>query len=181
MTQTERETEIRNVVANFALHYWRQLLWQVGQFVPGGDMEIGLKHQLTEENIFTHTMEPQEWLTMARFGQGLNNEDAAYIYEICQGMVEWMFGIPDINTYGIPDEWADSPMGALWWAAFTRVQGDELVTIAEAAKLAGVTVQAISQRVDRGDLKAFIDPLAKQRQGRRLVRKSDVIKAEADE
>jgi hypothetical protein len=181
MTQTEKAAEIRNIVANYALHYWRQLIWQIGQFVPGGDMEIGLKHQLDEETIFTHAMEPQEWLTMARYGAGLfdgDEETPSYIYEICQGLAEWQFGIADVSAYGIPDEWKDSPMGALWWAAYIRTQGDELISIAEAAKLAGVSVQAMSQRVDRGTVKAFTDPLSKERQRRRLVRKLDVVKTE---
>jgi hypothetical protein len=175
MTTIEKETEIRNIVATYALLYWRQLVWQVGQFVPGAD-EVGLRHQLNDENIFTHAMEPQEWLEMARYGAGLIDGDAGYIYEICQGMAEWQFGIADTSAYGIPDEWKDSPMGALWWAAYIRVQGDELITIAEAAKLAGVSVQAMSQRVDRGTVKAFTDPLSKERQGRRLVLRSDVVK-----
>lgn len=175
MTQTERETEIRNIVTNYALLFWRDLVWRIGQFVPGAD-EVGLRHQLTEENIFTYAMEPQEWLTMARYGARLIDGDAGEIYEICQGLAEWQFGIADTSAYGIPEEWKDSPMGALWWAAFIRVQGDELITIVEAAKLAGVTQQAISQRIDRGTLKSFTDPFAGERQGRRLVLRSDVVK-----
>ena len=89
-------------------------------------------------------------------------------------MAEWLFSIPGMSQYEIPDVWYDSPMGALWAAAFIRTQGDELITIADAAKIAGVSVQAISARIDRGTLKAYTDPTSASRQGRRLVRKSDV-------
>lgn len=69
-------------------------------------------------------------------------------------------------------------MGALWWAAFTRCQGDELIPIAEAAALAGVSVSTMASRVNRGSLKSFLDPSAPNpRQRRRLVRKSDIAGA----
>ena len=59
--------------------------------------------------------------------------------------------------------------------AFTRVQGDELITMAQAAQIAGVTVQAIAGRIDRGALTAYTDPASPgPNQGRRLVRRSDV-------
>ena len=141
--------------------------------VPGADAKVGLEPEAFADPL-RYMMEPQEWLTMARFGLGLNDEEAGYIYEICQGMAEWVFGIPGWHTYHIPDAWYEHPMGALWAAAFVRVQGDELITITEAAELAGVSVQAMSQRVKRGTLPSFVDPAAPQRQGRTLVRRSDV-------
>jgi len=56
-----------------------------------------------------------------------------------------------------------------------RIQGDELITINDAAKIAGVTVQAMSQRVTRGTLKSFTDPSANNPQReRKLVLRSDV-------
>ena len=38
----------------------------------------------------------------------------------------------------------------------------------------GVSVPAISQRILRGSLRAFTDPFAPERQGRQLVRRSEV-------
>lgn len=47
---------------------------------------------------------------------------------------------------------------------------NDLITQAEAARLAAVSVQAISQRINAGTLTAYIDPDSQgQRQGRRLV------------
>ena len=110
---------------------------------------------------------------MALYGAGLVEEDAGEMREVCQSMAEWLFAIPGINSYEIPDQWADTDMGALWWQALLRSQGDELVTIAMAAKISGRSVQAISSRVDRGTLQSFTDTLAPNRQGKRLVRMSD--------
>ena len=173
MTDQEKKEHARNVVENFARSYWNdRLRWQVGQFVPGGDMNM----PMLWEDIIEKTMEPQEWLVMAEYGLGLHPDaDDGYIYEICQGLAEWLFSLPDMHTYEIPDMWKDSPLGALWWAAMIRIQGDELITINDAAKIAGVTVQAMSQRVARGTLKSFTDPSANNpKRERKLVLRSDV-------
>lgn len=180
MTQTEKAAEVRKIVATFAQQfYYDRLSWQASQMVAGAELPhtMGDQH-IDGEWLITNGMEPQEWLYMARVGAGLVEQfDAAYVYEICQGMAEWMFVIPDLSTYDIPEVWKDSPMGALWWAAYIRTQGDELITITQAAEVAGVSVQAISQRIDRGTLKAFTDPFSVgERHGRRLVRKADVEK-----
>ena len=90
-------------------------------------------------------------------------------------MAEWFFSLPTSYRYDTPDWWGDTELGALWWQAVIRIKGDELITISQAAELAGVTVQAISQRIERGKLDAFTDPFAPERQGRRKVRRDDVI------
>lgn len=174
MTENEKLEKVTQIVKEFSAAYWEELRRQVGSFVPGADMK--LPHDIWIDNILERTMEPQEWLVMAKYGAGLIDEDSAYVYEICQGVAEWLFAVPGSSTYTIPDSFSDTPFGALWAAAFVRVQGDNLITIAQAAELAGVTVQAISSRIDRGTLKAYTDPMATNpRSGRRLVKKSDVV------
>ena len=179
MTNDEKRTRIEQIVVTFAREYIEHhLLWQLGQIVRGGDDVPAARNALVElykngAEGLRYTMEPQEWLTMALYGAGLVEEDAGEMREVCQSMAEWLFAIPGINSYEIPDQWADTDMGALWWQALLRSQGDELVTIAMAAKISGRSVQAISSRVDRGTLQSFTDPLAPNRQGKRLVRMSD--------
>lgn len=173
MTKNDKLEKVTQIVKEFSAAYWEQLRRQVGQFVPGADMK--LPHDIWIDNVLERCMEPQEWLVMAKYGAGLIEADAAYIYEICQGVAEWLFAVPGSSSYTTPDSFSDTPFGALWSAAFLRVQGDSLVTITEAAELAGVTVQAISARIDRGTLKAYTDPMAPNpRSGRRLVKRSDV-------
>ncbi len=170
------ETEVREIVRVFVNEFWSDRIRQIGQMVPGADMELSAKlpHEAWE-NPFPWMMEAQEWLDMARYAAGLlPNADPGEMYEICQSMAEWLFSIPGSSAYSIPDEWYDTPMGALWAMAFAKTQGDELITLTEAAEIAGVTVQAIAGRIDRG-LRAYIDPTAPNPQkGRRLVRRSDV-------
>lgn len=175
MTTDEKNQHVTQIVAAFAVEFWRDLCHRAGQFVPGVDMKMEPPTYLTPDNIFQFTMEPQEWLTMARYGAGIIDADADYIYEICQGVAEWLFSVPGESNYTIPKSFYDTQFGALWAAAFVRVQGDELITIAEAAKIANVSVQAISQRIDRGTLQGYTDPLSPNpRQARRLVKRGDV-------
>lgn len=173
MTNEEKAERIKQIVAEFAAAYWAELRRQVSQFVPGADKSMPV--DIHVNNVLERTMEPQEWLEMAQYGAKLIDADSAYIYEICQGVAEWLFSVPNASTYTIPNSFSETPFGALWAAAFVRVQGDELITIAEAAELAGVSIQAISARIDRGSLMAYTDPMsANSRQGRRLVARGDV-------
>lgn len=180
MTNEEKRAEVVRIVIEFTKEYIEQrLIWQAGQTVPGADQNERLTHAYNRlysdppEEAIRYTMEPQQWLEMALFGAGLLDTDRGEMRDVCQSLAEWMFSIPGSYHYEIPGFWADTPMGALWWQAFIRSEGDELVTIAMAAKIAGRSVQAISARVDRGTMRSFTDPLAPDRQGKRLVRMSD--------
>ena len=54
-------------------------------------------------------------------------------------------------------------------------RGVALVSIAEAAALAGVSIRAISARLDRGTLTTYLDPDAPNpRRGRRLVDRAEL-------
>ena len=162
---------IEATVRAFTVAFVESRAWQLGQIVPGLDVTITKAAPLGN---LSATMQPQEWLRMAFYGAGLVDADAAEIHDVCQSLAEWLFAIPGESAYSIPDAWADTPMGALWWAALVRAEGDALVTVAEAAALAGVSIKTLSKRIDRGALRAYVDPSAPQRQGRRLVRRSDV-------
>ena len=170
------KAETTKIVRDFVWEFWRERTRQIGQLVPGADMDVQAKLPSEAwENPFPYMMEAQEWLALALYGAGLTDEDPLEMREACQSLAEWLFGIPGSSAYAIPDEWADTAMGALWWAALVRTEGDELITIAQAAEIAGVTVQAISGRIERGTLRSFTDPASTgSRQGRRLVRRSDL-------
>lgn len=178
----DREAYARKVVGDFASEFWRDRAWQISQMLPFADMtslllqaNVRIPHG---EDWLMRGMEPQEWLLMARAGLGLveaDNDTKGEVYEVCQGLAEWLFHTPGgSGVYTIPDTWADHPLGQLWHLAMIWLAGDELITISEAAKLAGVTTQAIHGRIARGRLHVYIDPNAPAHQGRRLVRRSAV-------
>lgn len=162
------EEKLKQTVGEFAAAVYQSRRWQIEQMLLGAQVPHATPDQLLNSG------EAQEWLVMARAGSGLiewTDERAGYVYEICQSLAEWMFALPDHSAYHIPDVWKDTTMGRLWWKAFLWAQKDELITIAEAAALAGVSVAAISQSKK---LEFFIDPDADKRQGKRLVRRKQV-------
>jgi len=178
MSESEKLAAITATVQQFAREYWERLCWQAGQLVPGADSTLGERLPAKAwKDPLPYMMEAQEWLVMAKAGAGLlpKSDDLRYeVREICQGLAEWLFAVPGAYTYQIPDFWAETDMGRLWWAAQIWVEGDELITQAEAAELAGVTVQAISARVSRGTLRSFTDPTEPNPQRQKRVRKSDI-------
>ena len=162
---------IEATVRDFTAAFVESRAWQLGQIVPGLDAAIVEAAPLGD---LSATMQPRDWLKMALYGAGLVDADPGEMHDVCQSLAEWLFAIPGESAYAIPAAWADTPMGSMWWAALVRAEGDALVTVAEAAALAGVSIKTLSKRIDRGALRAYVDPSAPQRQGRRLVRRSDV-------
>ena len=76
-------------------------------------------------------------------------------------------------------------MKVIWWfcttalgqmvsRALLQIKGDELITLAEAAEMRGVSVPAISRAVQNGRLTRYVDPDAPKRQGRTLVSRAEV-------
>ena len=182
MTNEQKEQYARETVAQFSQALWQSRSWQLSQMLPDADVNSLLMAKERKvpfrEEWLSMGMEPQEWLTLARAGLGLvepTGDNRAYVREICQGLAEWLFAVPGgYSAYEIPASWYETPMGALWAAALIWVEGDELITIKEAAELAGVRTQTISTRVSRGTLTGYVNPLAPRHQGRRMVRKGDV-------
>lgn len=172
-------------IKQFLADFWRDRVWQISQTVVGAEVCVrshashsaGLPYIPGPDDLY-HGPAGQEWQLMARAvaGELERNEWAAgEVYETCQKWAEWLFASPGAYSYQIPDHWYESPAGAIWAAALVWSQGDELVTIKEAADLLGVSSQTISTRISRGSLRGFVDPSAPGRQGRRLVRRSDVL------
>jgi hypothetical protein len=167
--------DIRKIVGDFTAAYLQDAVYRLGQIIPGLDGHLAPRIPTAALiGDLSATLEPQEWLTMSLYGARLLDADPAEIREICQSLAEWLFALPGHAAYTIPDDWYEDPLGALWAAALVRAEGDQLITISEAAALAGVSQPAISARIDRGTLRAYHNPASGSRQGRRLVRRSDI-------
>jgi len=105
-------------------------------------------------------------------GDGVLEEE---IYEAIQGLCEDLCHIPGTSSeYHIPQEFWESPIGEIVSRAFTWCQGDVLITLADASKLRGVTVQAITNAVRDGRLRGYKNPDAPEKSGRTLVSRAAV-------
>lgn len=98
-------------------------------------------------------------------------------YEAIQDLMETLFSSrADFAFYDIPNSFWDTPFGEMVSLAFLYIQNDELITQAEAAKIAGITIQAVHQAIKDGRLKSYKDPNSPgERQGRTLVSKAAIL------
>jgi hypothetical protein len=97
------------------------------------------------------------------------------VYEGLQGLMEDLFAPRGLGTaYHIPATFYDSPLGQMVARAFLWLKGDELITLAQAAEMRGVTIPAMSQAVKDGRLTRYVDPNAGARQGHTLVSRAEV-------
>ena len=92
-------------------------------------------------------------------------------------LVARLYYVPGIGTtddVDIPDVFWAHPLGEMCARALLWALEGELITLQEAARLAEVSVQAISQAVSAGRIAGYVDPDASERQGRTLVKRVDV-------
>lgn len=104
--------------------------------------------------------------------------DPGEVHDQVQSVCEALFARPGTAAYDIPPDWWATGVGRLCRLALAVVTGGEdLMTIAEAAAELGVTTQAVSGAISRGDLRAVTDPEGGQRNqygARRLVFRDEV-------
>ena len=81
-----------------------------------------------------------------------------------------------VDWNSIPDEFWSRRTGLLIAKALSRLHENELLTIKEAAQLAGVSMATVSIALDTGKLTPYIDPTARTHQKRRKVLRSEVLK-----
>lgn len=159
------------IIRDFLDNFWQDRCWQIEQTVLG--VTITPRHPgetLYQSGLAINLRD----MARAAVGDMPRNDMAiSEVRDICQQLAEYLFAAPGTSyTYHIPDEFSETPIGALWWRALLWTEGDELITIAEAARLAGVTEAAIGQSKR---IRKFVDPTAPARQGRRLVRRSEAL------
>jgi len=129
-----------------------------------------------EALLLTPVAETLAEIACAAAGERQHDEfDDGVLQECIQSVMEMLFASPLLNTYDVPDVFWQSPLGAMVARAMIWLRRDELITLNQAAEIAGISVPAISQAVDAGRLRAYFDPDATNPQrGRRLVSRAEV-------
>lgn len=165
--------QYRETCETFLRAYYERLKWNASQGFLITTMPI-----LTDEALFSSPLANDlDELAHAALGEYRNETALGVVRETIQGFVESLFVVPSgtgINYYDIPREWWNTPIGQMVARAQVFVRGDELITQAQAAELAGVTIQAIGQAIAWGRLNGYTDPDAPLRQGRLLVTRKEV-------
>lgn len=177
---TERTPErFRQMVREALLQYWQQRTWEIEQAVIGCQVGVpgpeGLQPVLPEVLVNSALADSLAEIARAADGEGpLPEQVAGEVQECIQDLCERLFSSPLLAGYEIPEEFWETPLGAMTARALFRARGDELITITEAAELLGLTVSAVSQYLVRGQLTGYPDPWEPNPARRRRVLRSDV-------
>lgn len=113
----------------------------------------------------------------AETGEG----DPQTIFAFIQSILMYLHDPPvmslmKVDWRSIPDEFWSGQTGLLIAKALSRLHGNELLTIKEAAQLVGVSMAAVTKALDTGRLTPYIDPTARKHQKHRKVLRSEVLK-----
>jgi len=98
------------------------------------------------------------------------------VSSVCAMIADWLFA-PSAAEHAneVPEAFSDSPIGWLWWRANLWCLGDELISMAEAARILGVNTNTINWRIRTGKLRHYLDPLSRQSQRHTLVLRSEIM------
>lgn len=148
--------QYRETVLAFLRQYFDDLVWELRNHLG---IELDIEQLPASDDDYLRLMVADAFSEIARAAAGdTENLDQATVYEGIQGLVEKLFAIPGETAYTIPHEFWLTPFGAMTLQAFVWSQGDELLTVSQAAEISGRSIQDLSNRIKRGKLTAYADP-----------------------
>ena len=147
--------QYREIVLAFLREWWNDLIWELRN-------EFGIKLEIGEmpntDDDYLCLMAADSIGEMARVAAGETaGLEHGMIYEDIQSLMERLFCPPGELAYDIPRSFWSTPFGAMVGIAFAWVQGNELITISEAAEISGKSVSAISEQARKGKLTSYVD------------------------
>lgn len=145
---------------------WGRLQWHIRE-------KFGFTALLMPPEQLERTFFAEELALLARAAAGeVEREQVGEVYETLQDVMEFLFAsCAPTSTYIIPEEFWATPLGQMLEAVKVWLRGDEIwLTTAEAARRAGVSIQAVRSAIREGRLPAV------QRGKRRYIAASDVDK-----
>lgn len=154
------------IVRNALRDAWFHAEWNMRE-------KFGFTLEIAEEEL-GRTFLADELALLARAAAGeidRSEENVSIVYETLQDILEFLFARPYSSSYPIPEEFWTSPLGQM----FSRVaewlrEGETLLSLAEAARRAGVSVQAVSQAIRDGRLPAVYEGRRKRVRARDVER-----------
>ncbi len=164
--------QYKHIVLTFLRNYWDDVLWELRNHFG---IEIDIADLPVKDDDYLRLMvaSPIEDIAQAAAG-GYSNVDPGVVYESIQGLVEKLFSVPGESGYTIPQDFWSSPFGSMVALALLWSQGEELITMSEAAKISGKSVSSLSQLVDRGRIRSYPDMTEPNPTRRNRLVKSEV-------
>jgi hypothetical protein len=161
------EQEIRAYLAK----WWAGVNQQLGQ-ATGNSIQIGLEAPL--DMLFDSEI-GQRLVRIAEAAEGLiawSPELAQSILIDCGVFEAWLNQSP--IAHHTPEEFWNTAIGFMVLKARLWAELDRLTSLKEAAELSGLSLSSLSQRVSRGQMKYYRDPLEANPQRARRIRLTDL-------
>lgn len=162
----------RQIVIDFLRQYMEDVTWELRNHF-GIELDVSEIPHNDDELLCLMVAEPISEMARAAAGD-TTGLDQATVYEGIQELVERLFGIPGEASYSIPREFWESEFGSMVMMAYVWSQGDELLTMSQAAEMSGKSVASISNMAKRGRLQQYPDMREPNPQKRMRVLKSEI-------
>ena len=160
------EFEIKKFLGEWWLAVNRQLAAATGSLPEMGDAPLELLYASEIGQRLAH-------LAAAAEGQlPWSGETAREITEDCRAFETWLNQTP--LTHKTPEEFWATPLGFMVLRARVWAAQDRLISLSEAAEESGMSLSVLSQRISRGQITGYRNPLEKNPQRARRILLSDL-------
>lgn len=157
--------QYEKAVRDFLVSLWNDVQWHLEN--QWGFSQIP---PLTPRQLL-QTILARRLALIARYAAG---EDVPIdnVLDHIKSVTEYLFARPGV--FEIPNAFWKTPVGAMILRAQIRAEGDELITLSEAAKISGRTLNSLSGMIRRGTLRGYPDPTEPNPQKQTRVRRSEI-------
>jgi hypothetical protein len=165
--------QYHDTILQFLRQYWEGRRWEMQE-----SFGFHLPPLTNEQLLLTPLAYNLAEIAQAAAGNMADdpqNIARAVVYETIQGLMEDLYAPRGLGAvYRPPESFYNTPLGRMVSRAYLWLKRDELITLAEAAEMRGVSIPAMSQAVKDGRLTRYVDPNAGSRQGHTLVSRAEV-------
>lgn len=148
--------QYRPIVLAFLRQYLDDLVWELRNHLG---IELDVEVMPATDDDYLRLMIADSIAEMSRAAAGdVTGLDPGDVNQGIQDLVEKLFSIPGAYSYTIPQEFWHSPFGGMVMAALIWSQGDELITLSQAAEISGRSIGDLSNMIRRKRLTAYADP-----------------------
>jgi len=161
------ENEIKALLAN----WWTAVNQQI-TLATGNEVQIGTDAPL--DLLFASEVGQR----LVRIAEAAENqtpwspETAQAVLADCDAFEAWLNQTP--VAHRTPEEFWDTPIGYIVLQARLWADQDQLISLKDAAELSGLSLSSLSQRISRGQMKFYRDPLEPNPQRVRRIRLADL-------
>ena len=151
--------------------WWTAVNQQLSQ-ATGNAVQIGQEAPL--DMLFASEI-GQRMVRIAEAAEGFiswSPEAAQSILADCSAFEAWLN--QSAVVHHTPEEFWNTPIGFMVLKARLWAELDRLTSLKEAAELSGLSLSSLSQRVSRGQMKYYRDPLEANPQRARRIRLTDL-------